>query len=157
MSQRGGSVISSVRIADRQVASDIIGTGTADLLIGLEPLEASRALAHLAASGVVVAGVDPTRNIPDYPEVEQIVADLERLPGARVVESIKIAREAGSPRTAGTVLVGAASDLLPMEYRWLEEAIAMIFGDARPSLLDANLKALALGRGAIAVGSGAGR
>jgi indolepyruvate ferredoxin oxidoreductase beta subunit len=47
MSQRGGDVMSALRISDQPIASDLIGLGSADLFISLEPMEALRYLPYL--------------------------------------------------------------------------------------------------------------
>ena len=54
MSQRGGAVQASLRIADGPIGSDLISHGGADLIIGMEPIEALRYLEYLAPGGSVV-------------------------------------------------------------------------------------------------------
>lgn len=56
MAQRGGSVVSHVRMGDggEEVLAPLITRGTADLIIGFEPGEAARALPYLARDGLVV-------------------------------------------------------------------------------------------------------
>ena len=48
MSQRGGAVFAGVRLSDGAIDSDLIPRGSADLLLGLEPLEALRYVEFLA-------------------------------------------------------------------------------------------------------------
>lgn len=56
MAQRGGSVVSHVRMGDggEEVLAPLITEGTADLIIGFEPGEAARALPYLARDGLIV-------------------------------------------------------------------------------------------------------
>jgi indolepyruvate ferredoxin oxidoreductase beta subunit len=54
MSQRGGDVQSNLRISDKEIASDLIPAGKADLIISVEPLEALRYLPYLAPDGWVI-------------------------------------------------------------------------------------------------------
>ena len=54
MSQRGGDVQSNLRLSDKPIASDLIPTGQADLIISLEPMEALRYLPYLNKDGWLV-------------------------------------------------------------------------------------------------------
>ena len=58
MAQRGGSVISHVRLGEG-AASPLIGKGKADLIIAFEPAEAVRQLAYLRPAGTVVVSDRP--------------------------------------------------------------------------------------------------
>ncbi|HOI48271.1 MAG TPA: 2-oxoacid:acceptor oxidoreductase family protein, partial [Prolixibacteraceae bacterium] len=57
MSQRGGAVVSHLRIADYPVASDLIPLGSADLILSVEPMESLRYLPFLSAKGCLVSNV----------------------------------------------------------------------------------------------------
>jgi len=59
MSQRGGAVQSHLRISDTIVYSDIIAVGTADIIIGVEPMEAIRYMPFLSGNGWVVTNSKP--------------------------------------------------------------------------------------------------
>ena len=76
MSQRGGDVQSNLRISDRPVASDLIPLGQADLIISLEPMEALRYVEYLGPEGRIVTNTTPFVNIPNYPDLEAMIADL---------------------------------------------------------------------------------
>ena len=67
MAQRGGAVSAFVRLSDRPVASDLIGTGSAALVASVEPLEALRYTALLQTTGAVVTDVTPMVNIDTTP------------------------------------------------------------------------------------------
>ncbi len=67
MSQRGGAVVSHVRISEKPVAADLIPLGTADLILSVEPMEALRYLPFLREDGYIVSNSIPFKNIPNYP------------------------------------------------------------------------------------------
>jgi indolepyruvate ferredoxin oxidoreductase beta subunit len=71
MSQRGGDVMSNLRISHDEIASDLIPFGQADLIISVEPLESLRYLGYLSMNGWVVTNTVPFNNIPDYPDMEK--------------------------------------------------------------------------------------
>jgi indolepyruvate ferredoxin oxidoreductase beta subunit len=147
MSQRGGEVLAHLRIADAQIQSPTISKGGADLILAFEPLEALRHSEWLSpASGTVVAASTPIRNIPDYPALEDILAEIRALPRHRIIDAEVIARAAGNPRAANLVLVGAAADLLPIPPGLLHEEIARLFARKGESVVKANGKAFEEGR-----------
>jgi indolepyruvate ferredoxin oxidoreductase beta subunit len=148
MSQRGGDVQSNLRLSDRPLASDLIPRGQADLIISLEPMESLRYLAYLKKDGWLVTHSQAFVNINNYPELSAINAELDKLPNKLVLDVENIAREAGSIRSANTVLLGASSDFLGLRFESLEEGIRRIFGRKGSDVVDMNLKALAAGRAA---------
>ena len=145
MSQRGGDVQSNLRLSDRPVASDLIPLGQADLIISLEPMESLRYLPYLNAGGWLVTNVQPFINIPNYPEMEKIQAELEKLPRKVTLDVESIARETGSPRTANIVMLGASTPFIGIDYKKIAEGIRSIFGRKGDEIVALNLKALKAG------------
>lgn len=146
MSQRGGDVQSHLRISDRPVASDLIPLGEVDVIISLEPMEALRYLQYLKKGGWVVTNSKPFNNIPNYPDLDKILAELEKIPNKIVLDVEEIAKEQGALRAANVVLLGAASPYLNIEFSKLEEGIRSIFGRKGDEVVEMNLKALRAGR-----------
>ena len=70
MSQRGGAVQSHLRISDKEIYSDLIPEGAADLILSVEPLEALRYMPFLAPDGRIITSIDPFINIENYPSIE---------------------------------------------------------------------------------------
>jgi len=66
MSQRGGDVHSDLRISDKEIASDLIPQGKADIIISVEPMESLRYLPMLAPDGWVITNTNPHVNIPNH-------------------------------------------------------------------------------------------
>ncbi len=147
MSQRGGSVVSHVRYG-KEVFSPIVPEGEGDILFGFELMETCRSLPLLKKGGAVVA--NDLRILPPsvlmgqeiYPEglVDSMRANF---PDFLLVDGHKLATEAGNPRAANTVLLGAVSKRLDIsEEYWLKALEKMVPAKA----LAINLKAFQLGR-----------
>ena len=114
MSQRGGDVQSNLRL------SDLIPKGHADLIISLEPMESLRYLPYLKKEGWLVTNSRPFVNIPNYPEIKKVNAELDKLPHKVVLDVEEIAKEAGSVRAANIVMLGAATPFIGIEYDKIE-------------------------------------
>lgn len=146
MSQRGGDVQSNLRISSEPIASDLIAKGGADVIISMEPMEALRYLPFLSKEGWIITSSTPFKNIPNYPEMEVIMGDLQKLPRVITLDLEQMAKDGGVPRSANVILLGAAQKALGIEYQKLEDAIRRVFGRKGVSVVEANIKALALGR-----------
>ena len=146
MAQRGGAVQSHLRLSKDRIWSDLIPRGEADMILSVEPLEALRYLDYLRPEGVVVTSSTPFINIPDYPDREGLLARLQSIKGSIIVDSEKLAKEAGSSRTQNTVMLGAASRHLILREENLLEYIRVLFAQRGELILEANLKAFELGR-----------
>ncbi|MBO8450479.1 MAG: indolepyruvate oxidoreductase subunit beta [Spirochaetes bacterium] len=145
MSQRGGGVQAHLRIADGPVYSDLIPSGGADMILSMEPLEALRYLPFLRPDGVVVTASEPVVNIPDYPDLESVLAAIRALPSAKIVDAEEIAKQAGNPKAVNMALVGAAGTWLPLSEEVIADSVRDMFARKDPRVIDANMKALALG------------
>jgi indolepyruvate ferredoxin oxidoreductase beta subunit len=145
MAQRGGAVQAHLRLSDRPIASDLVPRGSADMILGLDPLESLRFLSYLSQGGVLVTAVEPFDNIPDYPPAGELLEAIRRLPRHRLVEASALAKQAGSARAANMVLVGAAAAYLPLERAHLEKAISELFAGKGQAVVEANLQAFAAG------------
>ena len=145
MSQRGGAVISHLRVSDRPLWSDLVPMGRGTIVLSVEPLEALRYLEFLSPEGVVVTSVDPYKNISDYPDAEQILDALGGLPHVAPIHAERLARGAGSARAANMVLLGAASPHLGLPRQALEEGIREAFAHKGDRVQRINLDAFAAG------------
>jgi indolepyruvate ferredoxin oxidoreductase beta subunit len=149
MAQRGGAVLANLRLSNLPIHSDLIPGGSADMILGMEPVEAGRHLAYLSPSGVLVTSTEPVRNIPDYPDLDDVLGRLRTLPRAVLIPAERLAKEAGAPRAANVVLVGAASGVLPVSARALELAIREFFAARGERVVAQNLQAFLAGREAL--------
>ena len=146
MSQRGGDVSSNLRIADHEIASDLIPYGKADLIISVEPMESLRYLPFLSPEGWLITNTKPFINIPDYPKMDALLAEIESFGNHIALDADEIAKELGSARSANMVILGAASPFLEIEFRELQDAIRSIFARKGEEIVKLNLDALQAGR-----------
>ncbi len=141
MSQRGGDVMSCLRLSSQPIASDLIATGRVDLIISLEPMEALRYKHLLAADGRIVTSTEPFVNIPNYPEIGTVLQELEAVPGTVMLPCEDIAKRVATARASNMVLLGAAAPLLGMPVEAIEEGIRSIFEAKGESIVNSNIAA----------------
>lgn len=146
MAQRGGAVQSHMRLSDGTIWSDLIPKGEADMILSVEPLEAVRYFDFLRPDGIVITSLTPYRNIPDYPDLDQVLEAVRKAPRSVIVDSEKLAKEAGTVKAQNIVLLGAASSFLILKEKSLLETIGTLFRGRGPTVLEANLKAFELGK-----------
>jgi indolepyruvate ferredoxin oxidoreductase beta subunit len=146
MSQRGGAVESHLRLSREQIFSDLIPKGAADLILSVEPLEALRYFNYLRPEGMIISSSAPFVNIPDYPDLEKILAGIRLARRHLIIDSANLAKEAGSSRTQNMVMLGAASRWLIVKQENLIEFIRVLFKARGENIVQANLRAFELGR-----------
>ncbi len=139
---------SHLRISSDTIYSDLIPQGAADVIISMEPMEALRYVPWLKPDGWVITSSTPFVNIPNYPDMELVNADLARLPHVISIDIERMAKDNGVPRSANVILLGAAQKALGLEFEKLEAAIRSVFARKGDAIVEANIKALALGRAA---------
>jgi len=146
MSQRGGDVQSNLRLSSEVIYSDLIPTGSADLIISMEPMEALRYLPYLASDGCVVTSAKPFINIPNYPSEEALMAELASLPNVVMLDIEEAARACGNPKGANMVLLGMAAPAIGiLDADALRAAIGRVFARKGEAVVAANRKAFDLG------------
>lgn len=145
MSQRGGDVHSNLRISDNQILSDLIPQGKADLIISVEPMESLRYLPMLSPDGWLVTNTNPYINIPNYPELPEIMAELEKVKHHIAIDADSLAKDIGSKKVANMVILGAATPFLDLSPEELENAVLKIFGSKGQDIVRMNIEALKRG------------
>ena len=146
MSQRGGDVQSNLRISTAPVHSDLIPKGGADLIVSLEPMEALRYLPYLSKDGWIITNTTPFVNIPNYPDMDVLMAELGKYPNVIAIDVDAIAKEIMSPRSANMVLLGAAAAVMSiLDPDKLKDGIRRIFARKGDDVVDANIKAFDAG------------
>ncbi|MDD2530885.1 MAG: indolepyruvate oxidoreductase subunit beta [Bacteroidales bacterium] len=147
MAQRGGDVQSHLRLSDKEIASDLIPDGQCDIIISVEPMEALRYLPFLnKEEGWVITNENPFINIPNYPEKEEVLAEVRKVKNSIVFNADKIALDLGNPKGTNMVVLGAASKYLKIDLEKLENAVRSIFGKKGDAVVMANINALRAGR-----------
>lgn len=146
MSQRGGDVQSNLRLSTEEIHSDLIPQGAADLIIAMEPMEALRYVSYLNDEGRVITSGEPFINIPNYPDVEIVMATLRALPKVNILNIEEKAKELHSPKSANMILLGMAApyiDILSAEE--LRSAITRIFAAKGDDIVRKNIEAFDIG------------
>ncbi len=153
LSQRGGAVMSQVRVTSGPMMGPLIPENRATAIVSLEPLEALRVLVQYGHPGVVVLTNDrpllPLNVISGanrYPDLGELKAALAGLCGRlHWLPATEAALSLGAPILANVVLMGAlaASGLLPLGAAELEEALGEMFPESK---MAANRLALAKGQ-----------
>ena len=146
MSQRGGDVQSNLRISSDPIASDLIPLGGADVIISMEPMEALRYLPYLSKEGWIITSSAPFVNIPNYPDLEGIKAELANVKHVIAIDIEQLAKDNGVPRSANVILLGAAQKALGIAYEKMEQAVRRVFSRKGDAIVEANIKALSIGR-----------
>lgn len=146
MSQRGGDVQSHFRLADHEIASDLIPQGQADLIISVEPMESLRYLPWLSPKGWLITNDQPFINITNYPQPEVLSAELNKLTNKVIINADKIAKDLGSARSANMVILGAASPFIDIEFSAIENAVSEVFARKGEEIVNVNLACLRAGR-----------
>ena len=146
MSQRGGDVQSNLRISSEPIASDLIPKGVADVIISMEPMEALRYLPYLSPDGWIITSSVPFVNIPNYPDMGDIKSALSKLSHVVSIDIEQLAKDNGVHRSANVILLGAAQQALGIDYDKLEAAVRRVFARKGEAIVEANVKALAIGR-----------
>jgi len=145
MSQRGGDVSSNLRIADHEIASDLIPYGQADLIISVEPMESLRYLPLLSGTGWLITNTKPFINIDNYPEMDTLMAEIESLDHHIALDADDIAKEIGAARSANMVILGAAAPFLQIPREKIENAIRQLFAKKGADIVKLNLDAFEAG------------
>lgn len=146
MSQRGGAVQSHMRLSSNPIASDLIPLGSADVILSVEPMESLRYLPYLSKNGWIITNSLPFINIPNYPEYQKILDEINKIPNHVLIDADKLAEEAGSVKSSNIVMLGAASPYIEMRYESFIEGIKKLFGRKGEEIVNLNIKAFDLGR-----------
>lgn len=144
MSQRGGAVESHFRLSDKEIFSDLIPMGKADIILAVEPMESLRYLPWLSKDGIIVSNSTPFINIPNYPDTNDIISNVKKYNHV-LIDADSIAKQVKSPRSTNIVMLGAASKFLNLKQESLEDAISQIFLAKGQEIIDQNIQAFRLG------------
>ncbi len=146
MSQRGGAVQSHVRISDKEIYSDLIPEGKADLILSVEPMELLRYVPFLKEDGWLVTDSESFVNTSNYPDKNELFDQIKKHPNHVIVDATEIAKKIGNSKIANMVLLGAASAIIPISENSMLEAIKKLFQHKSERIIKLNLEAFAEGK-----------
>jgi indolepyruvate ferredoxin oxidoreductase beta subunit len=152
MAQRGGAVVCTVRMGN--VSSPLLPSGTADVLLSMEPAEAIRNIGYVHGKTKIITDTNPV--IPftvavggeKYPKVNDIFKELSSHAELHTIDALALAKAAGAIITKNTVMLGAlaASGVLPFKSDILLdtilEAIPEKYKDVNRKAFEAGMTAL---------------
>ncbi len=158
MAQRGGSVVSHVRMGDNgeEVIAPLVAKGTADMIIAFEPAEAARVLPYLAPDGVMVSATTSIQPITAALSTEPYLAEATiaslrgRLNGSAaaparfvLVDDEAVLSQVGNRKALNTVLLAFAlkTGHLPLSLDDLRDAVRAC---VKPRFVELNLAAIDL-------------
>lgn len=158
MAQRGGSVVSHVRMGDNgeEVIAPLVAKGAADMIIAFEPAEAARVLPYLAPDGVMVSATTSIQPITAALSSEPYLAkatvtSLEKRLNVRageparfvLVDDEAVLSQVGNRKALNTVLLAFAlkTGHLPLSLDDLRDAIRAC---VKPRFVELNLAAIDL-------------
>lgn len=144
MAQRGGAVITTVRMGD--VSGPLVPYGMADVILSMEPIEAVRNIAYAHSKTKIITDITPV--IPftvavggeKYPELDNVFKELSTQAQLIKIDALPIAKNAGAVITRNIVMLGAlaASNILPIKKDTL---LSTILSSVPPKYKDINKKA----------------
>lgn len=156
MAQRGGCVVSHVRIGN-EIHSPLIPQHKADLIIGFEPAEAVRCLPYLKENGAVIASIKAVKPVTaaltgsGYSGEEMTVFLKENVKNLYLVDAEAICNQLGSAKVLNVVLLGAAAGAGLLELT-LEELQKTICEKLPERFIELNCHALSEGAAAVRKG-----
>jgi len=150
MSQRGGAVQSTLRLSSKPIASDLIAYGAADMILSIEPMESLRYLPYLKPEGWLVTNSVPFVNINDYPDMEDVIAEIKKIKNHIIIDADGIAAKVATKRASNMVLFGAATHFIDLPLDSFKEGIRMIFAKKGDAIINSNIDAMMSGREAAA-------
>ncbi len=129
MAQRGGSVNCTVRLGS--VSGPLVASGTADVIVSMEPIEALRYINFSNKDTKVIT--DKTAVVPftvsvgmdEYPNLDDVFNEISDYAKLYKIDALGIAKNIGAIITKNVVMLGAlqASDVLPFKENVLLDTI----------------------------------
>lgn len=150
MAQRGGCVVSHVRIGEN-IASPLISLGSAQAILAFEPAEAVRVLPYLADDGLLITlntAVKPVSsslsgdNYKASDMLDHLKAEVKNL---LIIDGEELLKRCGQAKTLNVALLGVAAEkgVFPFSAAELQVGIKVLMP---PRYLAANLASFQVGR-----------
>jgi indolepyruvate ferredoxin oxidoreductase beta subunit len=151
MAQRGGMVTSTIRIGDAK--SPMIGRGEADVILGLEPVEAYRHLDMASLDTIIITSVNAvypftvTSGDEEYPDVDKLIDGVGSCAGKLVkMDAEKIAKDTDLPNiVSNMIMLGAMFGAYPEIPIALEKVKEAISNSVPSKYLEENIRAFEIG------------
>ena len=147
MAQRGGSVVTHVRMSEGTVTAPVISEGDADIIVAFEMLEAYRWVSYLKPEGKMYVNTQQINPMPVIMGAAEYPADIREYLEKNVgevtfMDALAIAEELGNVKAVNTVLLGALAKELPFTNEMWLDAIA---STVKPRFVELNKAAFERG------------
>ncbi|MFP4457386.1 MAG: indolepyruvate oxidoreductase subunit beta [Clostridia bacterium] len=145
MAQRGGSVITHVKFADK-VYSPLIENKKADFIVAFELLEAMRRMHFLKDNGEIIVNeqeIEPMTVITgnaEYPQ--EILSNLEKVAKITPINALEIAKELGNVKVVNIIMLGYLASKMKVSIENWHKAMK---NQIKEKYVDLNLKAFEIG------------
>ena len=136
-SQRGGPVMSHMRISKNTQYSPFIPDGCADIILGMEPVETLRMLGKYGNPKVItiinprpIYSIDVTGGHAEYPDLDKLIETIKDLSSQTwLINATEEAQKMGSHLFANAILIGAliGSGVLPLDKSSVEPVLREMF------------------------------
>jgi indolepyruvate ferredoxin oxidoreductase, beta subunit len=152
MAQRGGSVICTVRMGN--VYSPLVATGTADAIVGAEPIEALRYIQYTNKKTKVIASINPvipftvSVGLETYPNLKKVFEEISKNAELYTIDALTLAKDAGATITKTVVMLGAlaATGILPFKsdvlLQTILESVPAKYKEINKKAFEGGMKAL---------------
>ena len=150
-SQRGGPVMSHLRISKEIECSPFISDGRADVILGMEPVETLRMLGRFGNPDVItivnprpIHSIDVTGGEAEYPDLDKLMQTITELSAKTwMINATEEAQKMGDPIFANVILVGAliGCGVLPLD----EKSVEPVLRESFPKEFEANMLAFSKG------------
>ncbi len=150
-SQRGGPVMSHLRVSKKAQYSPLILEGQADVVLGMEPVETLRILGRYGNPNTVtllnprpIYSVEVISGDAEYPDLDKLIDMIKSLSAKTwIVNATEEAEKMGKIIVANTILIGSVIGLgvLPLD----REAMMVELKDRFPKAFELNQQAFDLG------------
>ena len=150
-SQRGGPVMSHMRVSNETQYSPFIPDGCADIILGMEPVETLRMLGRFGNPDVItiinprpIYSIDVTGGGAEYPDLDKLMEVVRELSAKTwTINATEEAQKMGNPIFANVILIGALikSGTLPLDKQSVDPVLRETF----PKQVEANITAFSKG------------
>lgn len=149
--QRGGSVVSHIRISDKTIYAPIISRGQADLIIGMEVIEMLRHMRLVNPQGAYLLNfmriptVLNNMGLDEYPDEDEVLEAIRKYcKNGWVIQATHEANKLGNTQMTNAVILGALVKMMPL---FETEAMRSLIEELSPNRFkEANIKAFDRGR-----------
>jgi len=93
-----------------------------------------------------VTNTTPFINIPHYPEVQDVMNEIKKLPRFVAIDADRIAKEIGNAKASNMVMLGAASPFIDIDFEKIRAGVKAIFERKGEEVVALNIRALEAGR-----------